>query len=82
MCEHDLAEKDTAIADGTCPICSEEKITKAIAVILDYAQIDGSHHKAWVLDQTLRILLGDKYEEIIEKYKDDGQYDWDCGIAP
>jgi hypothetical protein len=30
----------------------------ALAYISAYGQIDGSHHKQWVLDQVARILLG------------------------
>ena len=58
---------------------------KALEIIFDYSQIDGSHHKAWVIDQVARVLLGDKYEEAIEEYMyydKDECYDWDEGIAP
>jgi len=30
----------------------------ALIFIEQYGQIDGGHHKAWVLDQVARILLG------------------------
>ncbi|MDP3768087.1 MAG: hypothetical protein Q8S13_08735 [Dehalococcoidia bacterium] len=30
----------------------------ALLVIERYGQIDGDHHKAWVLDQVARVLLG------------------------
>lgn len=32
----------------------------AICFIEKYGQIDGGHHKAWVLDQIVRILKGTK----------------------
>lgn len=54
----------------------------AMRVLLNYGQIDGAHHKAWVIDQALRHLAGAAYEELIEAYKNDGEYDWDEGIAP
>ncbi len=76
----------------------EDKITEAINVAYTYGQVDGSHHKAWVIDQMVRALLGDAYDEWIYAYKktdDDGNltdpedededediYDWDEGIAP
>lgn len=69
----------------------KEKIENAIDVAYNYAQIDGGHHKMWVIDQMMRCLLGDKYEEWVEKYEytdENGNstteqyYEWDTGIAP
>ena len=34
----------------------QKKITKAVGVAEQYAQIDGGHHKMWVIDQMLREL--------------------------
>lgn len=66
-------------------ISNEERITKALDLLLGYGSIDGSHHKMWVIDQTVRILADD-YEETIRKAKEgeDGPdtYDWDEGIPP
>lgn len=63
-----------------------QRIVEAIDVLLRYGQIDGSHHKMWTIDKVLRILTGDKYNDIIEMYKEgeDGAdtYEWDCGVAP
>jgi hypothetical protein len=59
---------------------------KALEIALSYGQIDGSHHKAWVIDQIVRALTGSKYEEVIKANKvgEDGPetYDWDEGVAP
>lgn len=41
----------------------KEKIKQAVDFAWQYAQIDGKHHKMWVIDQMIRILLGK------EKYK-------------
>ena len=51
-----------------------------------------SEQKLWVLDQTLRILLGDDYAKEVEAWErptsgrdedeDDGWYEWETGIAP
>ncbi len=64
----------------------KEKIKKAIEIIVQYGGIDESHHKDWVLDQTVRILAGSEYEEIVRcaKYGEDGPetYSWEIGIAP
>jgi hypothetical protein len=54
-----------------------------VALILRYGMIDGSHHKQWLLEQALRGLLGDKYDDVISEYNSDENYnDWDEGIAP
>jgi hypothetical protein len=71
-------------------ISDKEKIKQAIDLCFQYGPIDGGHHKMWVIDQVLRILLQDKYKEEIEKYEhfydeetnEEYYYEWDCGIAP
>jgi hypothetical protein len=64
----------------------QEKIDAALDLIIRYGGIEGDHHKAWVLDQVVRILTGDEYEEFVfEACKgEDGDwtYSWECGIAP
>ena len=63
-----------------------KKIQDAMEVIMRYGQIDGDHHKAWVIDQVSRILLDDKYDAFIKMYEYDEEedeiYEWDVGIAP
>ena len=63
-----------------------DKIEKAIDVAYRWSQIDGSHHQAWAIDQMVRALLGDDYENWVIEYQagEDGPdtYEWDCGIAP
>ena len=51
------------------------KIQKAIELILEYGPYDGAHHKMWVLDQVLRVLLEEDYRKTVG-------VDWDEGIAP
>lgn len=67
-------------------LTNKEKIIKSKNMIIEYSNIDGSHHKDWVLDQTLRILTAENYiDEITEAcYDEEGEemYDWDTGIAP
>jgi hypothetical protein len=53
------------------------RITAAVAVADQYAQIDGAHHKMWVIDQMLRRLLQDDYDAWVAAHPD-----WDAGIAP
>lgn len=63
-----------------------EKIDEAIRLAVSYGGIDGAHHKAWVIDQMVRALTGDRYEQIVADAKagEDGPdtYSWDVGIAP
>lgn len=65
----------------------DDRIKKALSIAWSYAQIDGSQHKIWVIDQMVRALLGDKeaYREWVKTYQTpDGEdyYVWDTGIAP
>ena len=59
---------------------------KALHLIEQYGQIGGDHHRCWVLDQVVRALVADQYEDWVKGYKDgeDGPdtYDYDEGIAP
>lgn len=55
-------------------------------LIFEYGSIDGVHHKEWVLDQTLRLIYKDRYDEKMREYLygADGPdtYEWGTGIAP
>jgi len=55
-----------------------KRIKEALEIALRYGQIDGGHHKMWVIDQMVRILAGDKYKELTTE----PGYEWDTGIAP
>ena len=59
---------------------------RVLDLIFEYGQIDGGHHKMWVIDQIVRILTKDKYNEWIKDYVYDEEtgdiYSWDKGIAP
>lgn len=63
-----------------------EKVQKAIELATQYGGIDGDHHKAWVIDQMVRVLAGERYDEVIREAKagEDGPetYDWNEGVAP
>ena len=63
-----------------------ERIAAAIQLAVRYGGIDGSHHKNWVIDQIVRVLAGERYEQVVADAKngEDGPetYDWDEGIAP
>lgn len=65
---------------------NEDRIEKAIGLAVQYGGIEGDHHKAWVIDQMVRVLAGDDYEAIVEiaKAGEDGPstYAWEEGVAP
>ena len=58
----------------------------ALTCVKQYGGIDGAHHKAWVIDQMCRHILGVDYDEFVMKAKEgeDGSetYTWDIGITP
>ena len=64
----------------------EQKIKEALMLALRYGGIDGDHHKAWVIDQMVRMLTGDSYGQWVAaaKHGEDGPetYSWNEGIAP
>lgn len=63
-----------------------ERIAAAIELAVKHGGTDGDHHKAWVIDQMVRALAGDNYEQIVADAcaGEDGPhtYRWDVGIAP
>lgn len=65
---------------------SDERIIKALDLVHRYGGADGSHHKAWVIDQMVRVLAGDGYGAWVEAHCDGeagpNTYEWDTGIAP
>ena len=67
---------------------NDKRIEKALDLAWHYAQIDGSHHRLWVIDQMVRALCGseEEYEKWVRQYtepdEDGDYYEWDTGIAP
>jgi hypothetical protein len=60
-----------------------ERIEEALGLILSYGGIDGAHHKQWTLDQVVQTLCTkEEYEAWLAVYEEDGEYEWDRGIAP
>lgn len=65
-----------------CSIVLQARISDAVNRIDQSGGIDGAHHKQWVLNQVLCILLSAKeYQAFVARRIADG-YDWDEGIAP
>lgn len=66
-------------------IPDKANIEKALEYAWRYGQIDGGHHRIWVIDQMVRMLTGDRYEQFVKDYckgEDGEEYEWDTGIAP
>ena len=63
-----------------------ERYEQALEFIFTSSQVDGDHHKAWVIDELAQILAGDDYRSKVAEYMDGedgpGTYSWDIGIAP
>ena len=63
-----------------------DKAKEALKIAMDYGQIDGAHHKAWVIDQMVRAMTGKDYSRFVAEALrgEDGPdtYSWDEGIAP
>jgi hypothetical protein len=59
-----------------------KRAKEALEIAADYGQYDGAYHKMWVIDQIVRTLTGDEYDAWVEDYCDDGEYEWDTGVAP
>jgi len=57
---HDLALKQS--------YAIEEALEKA-------SNVDGAHHKQWIIDQMVRALTGDDYEEWVRQYESCGSPD-------
>ena len=58
----------------------------ALQLIVRFGGIDGDHHKAWVLDQVVRALAGQRYADLVRDAcaGADGPntYTWEEGIPP
>lgn len=57
-------------------------IDAACEIAYRHGGSDGAHHKAWVIDQMVRALLGAGYDAWVTAATNDGTEDWDVGVAP
>jgi hypothetical protein len=64
------------------PTVALDCVGRAMNIATSYGQIEGDHHRAWVIDQMVRALLASGYDEFVKNYTKDGSYTWDVGIAP
>jgi hypothetical protein len=67
-------------------VTDQERIELAIEIAVRHGGADGAHHKAWVIDQMVRALAGDRYARIVAEARngEDGPdtYAWDVGVPP
>ena len=79
-----LAEREVAEMAGDKSL--EGRVQEALRLAVEFGGYDGSHHKQWVIDQMVRALTGDQYEEWVERFNDGDEgpdtYLWEEGIAP
>ena len=64
----------------------QKKVEEAIQLASDSMSFSGEHHKAWYIDQIVRVLAGDKYPEIVNEAKKDENGEetqvWEEGVQP
>lgn len=62
----------------------ESRIWRTLDVARNHGQVDGCCRKAWVIDQMIRILCGNRedYDAWVESYEDEFENDWDAGVGP
>jgi hypothetical protein len=70
-----LGEEIINVKNGDNPFKFYTPMDWALYFIGRYGQIDGDHHKTWVLDQVARILLDSNITVKLAKW-DDGQQEY------
>ena len=61
---------ETIMAQADTPYAAHTASDWAMYFVERYGQIDGAHHKAWVLDQVARILKGTPVQISLAKWSD------------
>lgn len=68
--------------EKACASALENRISKAVA-IAPLGQLDGSHHRLWVIDQMLRSLLTEgEYIAFTKAWENDNDDEWEQGSPP
>jgi hypothetical protein len=57
------------------------RVKRALEVAWHAGQMEGAHHKMWVIDQMVHHLLDVGYDAYIEQYNQEG-FRWDKGTPP
>lgn len=73
--------------EGLIHACSatdiaSDRIQEALEILIQYGQVDGAHHKTWVIDQAVRALAGPLYDELIREANAKDDSDWKTGTPP
>lgn len=56
-------------------LSNTQRTNDAIEVVEQFGCVDGDSHKKWVIDQMVRKLLGEQYNEWRESWiEEDGEY--------
>lgn len=55
---------------------ARDEIGAAVQIIFDHAEVESAANKQWVLDQVLRNLLGNEYDNAVDGLG------WDTGVKP
>jgi hypothetical protein len=65
---------------------AQRRANDALDTLRRLAGFDGDHHKSYAIDQAVRALTGDRYDQWVAEYQagEDGPhtYTWNKGIAP
>lgn len=65
-----------------CIAALRHKLDEVSVLIDGHGMTDGAHHKQWVLDQAMRVILTPpQYDAWVRDRSSRGE-DWDPGIAP
>lgn len=73
----------TVVDQKDTPYSGYTAAQMAMVMVERYGQIDGSHHKTWVLDQVARILKGSPITFSKREWTDhEPEYDIEVGASP
>ena len=53
----------------------------SLGFIFEHRKLDGKHIN-WLMDQLVRIMLGEHYESTIDVFNGHEEDEWDVGISP
>lgn len=87
LSNYDLNPDDIERAKELLPITDGDfRRAFMLGVAINWGGFEGEHHKAWALDQVVRLLAGVNYKRVVVWAKDgeDGPdtYSYEEGIAP
>lgn len=64
----------------------QKRINIALEVACQFGPTEGGHHKMWVIDQMVRALTGDNYEQWVKSgsiyYGGQHFEEWETGVIP